>query len=65
MHASKQKPVHFSRYFINREIRSDKVYLFVNTNSVLIWFIQAMEALMEVKFLSYYQKFDNLGHIEI
>ncbi|CAI9766014.1 unnamed protein product [Fraxinus pennsylvanica] len=25
VHASKQKPVHFSRYFINREIRSDKV----------------------------------------
>ncbi|KAL2533429.1 Core-2/I-branching beta-1 [Abeliophyllum distichum] len=25
VHASKDKPVHFSRYFINREIRSDKV----------------------------------------
>jgi hypothetical protein len=25
VHASKDKPVHFSRYFINRQIRSDKV----------------------------------------
>ncbi|PSS20755.1 Xylosyltransferase [Actinidia chinensis var. chinensis] len=25
VHASKDKPLHFSRYFINREIRSDKV----------------------------------------
>ncbi|PHT75692.1 hypothetical protein T459_19214 [Capsicum annuum] len=25
VHASKDKPVHFSRYFVNREIRSDKV----------------------------------------
>lgn len=25
VHASKDKPVHFSRYFINREIRSDTV----------------------------------------
>ncbi|KAI8015580.1 Glycosyltransferase BC10 [Camellia lanceoleosa] len=25
VHASKDKPVHFSRYFINREIRSDRV----------------------------------------
>lgn len=25
VHASKDTPVHFSRYFVNREIRSDKV----------------------------------------
>lgn len=29
VHASKDKPVHFSRYFINREIRSDKVCVLI------------------------------------
>lgn len=58
VHASKQKPVHFSRYFVDREIRSDKVNLFVKTNSALIWFIQGMEALMEVK--SFCQSTENM-----
>lgn len=37
VHASKDKPVHFSRYFVNREIRSDKVSNFVpNLNLSII-----------------------------
>lgn len=27
VHASKEKPVHVSRYFLNREIRSDEVHI--------------------------------------
>lgn len=27
IHASKETPVHYSRYFVNREIRSDEVCL--------------------------------------
>jgi len=35
VHASKTKPVHVSRYFVNRDIRSDPVHIFLLLFSLL------------------------------
>ena len=37
VHASKEKPVHVSRYFVNRDIRSDQVHKF--NFKVYSWFM--------------------------